>query len=106
MDTLPQTTIEHLNALMQACKEVLPDCRFALYDTENATMQTENPQCVIDEMQGGDEEYGLEVYDSTSQYQCTFYLLPYEEEDMIFDYNSNQIADQIFNLYLTKTERN
>jgi hypothetical protein len=55
---------------------------FKLYDTETHLITTKNPEKILSEMDGGDEECSIEVCTYPDRVcKGTLYCLPYDTED-------------------------
>ena len=55
-------------------------------------------------MEGGDEEYVLEVWENSKRLNkvALFGIMPYEPDGVCWNYGGNEIAEKIFNLYFER----
>ena len=61
---LPEETKTQFCNLVSVCKEVCPDCVFSLVDREDNEVWCSLPETLLESMEGGDEEYVLEVWET------------------------------------------
>ena len=102
---LPEETIKDLELLMGICKEETPDCVFTLVDTEGTELWCSLPSTIIEEMEGGDEEYVLEVWDIKRQNKLAWFgVMPYEDDGVCWTYAGNEMSDKIFHLFFERKD--
>lgn len=101
---LPEETVEHFTILTQICKEICPDCRFTVVDTEGNEVWASLSEILLEEMDGGDEDYVLEVWDDKRQNRLAWFgVMPYEPDGVCWDYGGSETAEKIFKLYFERT---
>jgi hypothetical protein len=96
---ISQENADLIKKLMELCNEEKENISFKIYDTESCVIYTRNIDKIIDEMDGGDEEFGINIVDrETKNYIGWFGVLPYEDfDDVIFDHTDNDLCNNVFN---------
>lgn len=82
--------------LLTNCKNERVDIIFKVFDTETLVIKTNNVDEVINAIDGGDEEIGINCYDSEGNHLGWFGITPYETEDIIFDHTDNEFCEGIW----------
>lgn len=96
---ISQENADLIKRLMELCKEERDNILFKVYDTESCVTFTRNIDKVIDEIDGGDEEIGINIIErETKNNLAWFGVLPYEEKTyMIFDHSDNDFCNNVMN---------
>ena len=96
---IQQENADLIKKLMELCNEERENISFKIYDTERCVIYTRNIDKIIDEMDGGDEEFGINIIDrETKKCLAWFGVFPYEDFDsVIFDHSDNDFCDNVFN---------
>ena len=81
--------------LLVACKKAVPDVVFKVMDTEELVIKSSDVDEIIAAIDGGDEEIGIHVFDSTEKCLGWFGIFPYEAEDIVFDSSANAFCDKV-----------
>ena len=103
---LPEETIKDLTSLMQICREEVPDCVFSLVDTADNELWCSLPSTIIEEMEGGDEEYVLEIWDAKRTKRVAWFgVMPYEDDGVCWNYGGNELSDKIFKLFFERNKK-
>ena len=78
-----------------SCKKAVPDVVFKVMDTEELVIKSSDVDEIIAAIDGGDEEIGINVFDSTKKCLGWFGIFPYEAEDIVFDSSANAFCDKV-----------
>ncbi len=81
--------------LLVSCKKAVPDVVFKVMDTEELVIKSSDVDEIIAAIDGGDEEIGINVFDSTKKCLGWFGIFPYEAEDIVFDSSANAFCDKV-----------
>lgn len=81
--------------LLVSCKKAVPDVVFKVMDTEELVIKSSDVNEIIAAIDGGDEEIGINVFDSTKKCLGWFGIFPYEAEDIVFDSSANAFCDKV-----------
>lgn len=81
--------------LLVSCKKAVPDVVFKVMDTEKLVIKSSDVDEIIAAIDGGDEEIGINVFDSTKKCLGWFGIFPYEAEDIVFDSSANAFCDKV-----------
>ncbi len=81
--------------LLSACKKAAEGIVFKVLDTEEDVITSSDIDEIITTIDGGDEEIGINVFDSTKKPLGWFGILPYEAEDIVFDHSANAFCDRV-----------
>ena len=81
--------------LLVSCKKSVPGVVFKVRDTEELVIKSSDVDEIIAAIDGGDEEIGINVFDSTKKYLGWFGIFPYEAEDIVFDSSANSFCDRV-----------
>ena len=105
---LPEETKTQFCKIVSVCIEVCPDCVFSLVDSEGDELWCSLPETLLESMEGGDEEYVLEVWENSKRLNkvAWFGIMPYEPDGVRWNYCSTETADKIFNLYFERINEN
>lgn len=102
---LPKETITNFKLLVKLCQEICPDCIFALVDTEGNEVWCNLTDTLLEELQGGDEEQTLEVWDSNRLNKLTWFgIMPYEPDGVCWNYCANELGNKIFRKFFERIE--
>lgn len=92
---IPENNEKTIRNLLMSCKKAAPDVVFKIWDTEELVKKSSDIDEIIAAIDGGDEEIGINVFDSTKKSLGWFGILPYEAEDIIFDHSANAFCDRV-----------
>lgn len=81
--------------LLVSCKKAVPGVVFKVRDTEELVIKSSDVDEIIAAIDGGDEEIGINVFDSTKKCLGWFGIFPYEAEDIVFDSSANAFCDKV-----------
>lgn len=81
--------------LLVSCKKAVPDVVFKVMDTEGLVIKSSDVDEIIATIDGGDEEIGINVFDSSKKCLGWFGIFPYEAEDIVFDFSANAFCDKV-----------
>lgn len=95
---IPQENADLIIKFMKTCEEIHSNIAFKVYDTECCVIYTRRIEKIIDEIDGGDEEFGFNVIDrETKEVLGWFGVLPYEDKDgVIFDHSDNDFCEKVW----------
>lgn len=101
---LPEETVKNFKILTQACEEVCPNCVFSLVDSDGNEVWCSLPETLLEGMDGGDEEYVLEVWETSKRQNklAWFGIIPYEPDGVCWNYGSSETGEKIFKLYFER----
>lgn len=102
---IPQENADLITKLINVCKSIHPEISFRVYDSEDLIYKSKTPdaELILNEMDGGDEEIGINCYLDGKNIGW-FGLLPYEDEDsVIYNHSDNEFANKVYEL-LNKEE--
>lgn len=85
---------QQIRQLLEICKKEKDGIIFTVWDTEEKIIKTADPDKIIDEIDGGDEEIGINCYNK-SGFLGWFGVLPYEDEDIIFNHTDNAFCNNV-----------
>lgn len=92
---IPSENAEKIIELLNKCKEEYPEMIFYIYDTESFVCKSQNPDEILEEIDGGDEEIGINCWVNKEMIGW-FGCFPYEEPDSIFfDCSDNNFCRKI-----------
>lgn len=96
---IQQENADLIKKLLEACNDERENISFKIYDTESCVIYSRNIDKIIDALDGGDEEVGINIIErETKNYIGWFGVFPYEEtEDMIFDHSDNDFCNNVWN---------
>lgn len=80
--------------LLEICKQEKSDITFTICDTEGIVAKTVESNKVIEEIDGGDEDIGINCYNKNG-FLGWFGILPYEDEDIIYDHSDNAFCNNV-----------
>jgi len=88
---IPQENAKTILKLMNKCLEVNSNIKFHILDTEGYVGKSKNPEKIIQAIDGGDEELGINCMVGED---CIgwFGILPYEENDIMYDCSDNEFC--------------
>lgn len=93
---IPSENAEKIIELLNKCKEQYPEMIFYIYDTESFVCKSQNPDKILEEIDGGDEEIGINCW-VNGEMIGWFGCFPYEEPDSIFfDCSDNNFCNKIY----------
>lgn len=86
-----------IRMLIEICFREYPDGVFEVRDTEGFVCKTRKADSILNEIDGGDEEIGLNFYDGHGKFLGWFGILPYEEDPdcIIFDMSDNKFCEKV-----------
>ena len=100
---IPSENAEKIIELLNKCKEEYPEMIFYIYDTESFVCKSQNPDKILEEIDGGDEEIGINCWVNGENSWVNgemigwFGCFPYEEPDSIFfDCSDNNFCNKIY----------
>lgn len=96
LEYIPTENAKAFEYLLESCKRLEPLCHFVLNDSEGNSIKSRNIDELLKEMDGGDEEYCLEVY-KAKELLGWFGILPYEDDGVAYDYGLNQFTERAVN---------
>lgn len=82
-----------IRAVINACLKHEPEGFFKVYDTESFVIKSRSAEKILEALDGGDEEAGLNFY-ANGKCLGWFGVLPYED-DCIFDHSDNEFCNNI-----------
>lgn len=85
---------QQIRRLLEISKEEKGDITFTIWDTEGKIVKTTDSNKIIEEIDGGDEEIGINCYNNNG-FLGWFGVLPYECEDIIFDHTDNAFCNNV-----------
>lgn len=92
---IPSENAEKITEFLNKCKEEYPEMIFYIYDTESFVCKSQNPDKILEKIDGGDEEIGINCW-VNGEMIGWFGCFPYEEPDsMFFDCNFNNFCRKI-----------
>lgn len=96
---IPEENAKLIKKLLEVCNNERENISFRIYDTESCVIYSRDIEKIIDALDGGDEEIGINVIDrETKSALGWFGVLPYEDvEYMIFDHSDNDFCNNVFN---------
>lgn len=88
-----------IKKLLEACNDERENISFKIYDTESCVIYSRNIDKIIDALDGGDEEIGINIIDrDTKNCLAWFGIFPYEDFDcVVFDHSDNDFCNNIWN---------
>ena len=91
---IPQENTETILKLLNKCLELEPNIKFHILDTEGYVGKSRNPEKIIQAIDGGDEELGINCMIDE---ECIgwFGILPYEEYDIVYDCSDNNFCNYV-----------
>ena len=93
---IPSENAEKIIELLNKCKEQYPEMIFYIYDTESFVCKSQDPDKILEEIDGGDEEIGINCW-VNGEMIGWFGCFPYEEPDSIFfDCSDNNFCNKIY----------
>lgn len=92
---IPENNEKTIRNLLMSCKKAVPGVVFKIWDTEELVIKSSDIDEIITAIDGGDEEIGINVFDSTKKSLGWFGILPYEAEDIIFDHSANAFCGRV-----------
>ena len=93
---IPSENAEKIIELLNKCKEQYPEMIFYIYDTESFVCKSQDPDKILEEIDGGDEEIGINCW-INGEMIGWFGCFPYEEPDSIFfDCSDNNFCNKIY----------
>ncbi len=93
---IPSNNEAVIRTLIANCNKQFPEVMFKVFDTESLVIATNDVDKIIDAIDGGDEEIGINCYDREGNHLGWFGVLPYEAEDIIFDHSDNEFCDTVW----------
>ena len=81
--------------LLVSCKKAVQGVVFEVRDTEEFVIKSSDIDEIIAAIDGGDEEIGINVFDSTKKCLGWFGIFPYEAEDIVFDSSANAFCERV-----------
>lgn len=84
-----------IRTLLVSCKKAVQDVVFKVMDTEGLAIKSSDVDEIIATIDGGDEEIGINVFDSSNKCLGWFGIFPYEAEDIVFDSSANAFCDKV-----------
>ena len=93
--------------LITVIKEKVPNLKYIeVRDTESVCIRSKDPEKILKEMIGGDEEFGFNIIaesDLEENYLGWFGIMPYElPDEMVFDHSDNVLCESIFNEFMNR----
>lgn len=93
--------------LITVIKEKVPNLKYIeVRDTESICIRSKDPEKILKEMIGGDEEFGFNIIaesDLEENYLGWFGIMPYElPDEMVFDHSDNVLCESIFNEFMNR----
>ena len=81
---IPEENANKIRTLINVCKSIHPKISFQVYDSDDLIYKSKTPdaELILNEMDGGDEEIGINCYLNDKNIGW-FGLLPYEDEDSV-----------------------
>lgn len=93
---IPSENAEKITELLNKCKEEYPEMIFYIYDTESFVCKSQNTDKILEKIDGGDEEIGINCWVNGKMIGW-FGCFPYEEPDSIFfDCRDNDFCNKIY----------
>lgn len=99
--------LDNLLRLFQICKLINPSICFKVRDSEQYLGRFNDPEGVVEEMDGGDEEFAVTCVDPISKTVLgTFFIfLGVEEwEELVNDYTDNEFCETVMKQYYNNEE--
>lgn len=84
-----------IRKVINACLKAQPTGYFKVYDTEQFVIKSSNAEDILEAIDGGDEEIGLNFY---ADKKCLgwFGVLPYEDPDsVVYDCSDNEFCKTV-----------
>lgn len=93
--------------LLTVIKEKVPNLKYIeVRDTEGICIKSKNPEKILKEMIGGDEEFGFNIIassDTEENYLGWFGILPYEPfDEIVYDHSDNVLCESIFKEFMNR----
>lgn len=81
---IPEKNANKIRTLINVCKSIHPEISFQVYDSDDLIYKskTTDAELILNEMDGGDEDIGINCYLNDKNIGW-FGLLPYEDEDSV-----------------------
>lgn len=93
--------------LITVIKEKVPNLKYIeVRDTESVCIRSKDPEKILKEMIGGDEEFGFNIIaksDLDDNYLGWFGVMPYElPDEMVFDHSDNILCKSIYDDFMNR----
>lgn len=93
--------------LLTVIKEKVPNLKYIeVRDTESICIRSKDPEKILKEMIGGDEEFGFNIIaesDLEENYLGWFGILPYEPfDEIVYNHSDNVLCESIFKEFMNR----